>query len=277
MIKYHKLQITNYKLLNTRGYTLIELLAASAIFAGMMIIAVATFSVASSHEGTTSSRRLVNQSARSGVETMLREMSVSRNQYNSSNQIDPGFGAYMIIDRNNNGINQSPIKGDDTGVDQKLPIGSGLKPTKGNGLIIFYNDKNNVRQTKAYYLCPHPDDSNFYSLGVEDLGLSGSEANFAKHANFGNTDGWKDIRNKLDKQNACGITWKQITSSDVIIEQLTDVSIEGYYPEQDLLVQPRLTVSVKARNRLGARQTDTFYSIYKTTTTHRDYASLTSP
>ena len=79
--------IYQFKNLRFKGYTLIELLAASAIFAGMMIIAVATFSVASSHEGTTSSRRLVNQSARAGVETMMREMSVSRNLYDISGQI----------------------------------------------------------------------------------------------------------------------------------------------------------------------------------------------
>lgn len=274
MIKYHKLPITNYKLLNTRGYTLIELLAASAIFAGMMIIAVATFSVASSHEGTTSSRRLVNQSARTGVETMMREMSVSRNLYNISGGIDKGHGAYMLADIDSNNNVKGPVdvynnryNGDGNNVDQTNG------PIKGNALIIFYLDKNNDRQTKAYYLCPHKDDQNFYSLGVKDLGLSGSSANFAAGS------GWTTIKSELSNVNACGLNsnWKQITSSDVIIEKATDVSIEGYYPEQDLKVQPRLTISVKARNRLGARQSDTFYSIYKTTTTHRDYASIVSP
>ena len=264
---------------NLSGYTLIELLAASAIFAGMMIIAVAAFSVASSHEGTTSSRRLVSQSARTGVETMMREMSVSRNDYNAvTNQIDDGDGAYMIINRDKNGasnpttLSGNPINGDQTGVTQINPATGKIEPITGNALIIFYLDKNNTRQTKAYYLCPHKDDQNFYSLGVKDLGLSDAAANFAAGP------GWNTIKSKLnDVTAACDASWKQITSSDVIIEKSTDVSIEGYYPEQDLSVQPRLTISVKARNRLGARQADTFYSIYKTTTTHRDYASIVSP
>lgn len=273
MIKYQKLQITNYKLLNTRGYTLIELLAASAIFAGMMIIAVATFSVASSHEGTTSSRRLVNQSARIGVETMMREMSVSRNLYNISGQIDEGHGAYMLADIDSNNHVQNPIDAHGTPVngDSNIPDQTN-GPIKGNALIVFYLDKNNVRQTKAYYLCSHQDDPNFYSLGVQDLGFSTD--NVRDDASFAQGSRWNKIKRAMD----CNPNnWKQITSSDVIIEKPTDVSIEGYYPEQDLPVQPRLTISVKARNRLGARQADTFYSIYKTTTTHRDYASLTSP
>lgn len=266
-----QLSIKNLK--NIKGYTLIELLAASAIFSGMMIVSVATFSVASSQESAITSRRVVNRSARLAVETMIREMDVSRNTYDLvTKQINPGFGAYMIAYREQNVVYPPRFKGqadktgepvfDKAGVNQ-IPLGEiKLKPIHGNALIVF-NFQNNTRVTRGFFLCPHPNDNNFYSLGVKNLDLSAN-------ANFALGDGWNAIKNQM----TCA-GWKQITSSDVIIEKPTDVYIEGFFPEQGLTVQPRLTIAVKARNRQGTRAEDTFYSVYRTTTTHRDYGVAT--
>lgn len=232
-----------------KGYTFIEILAVTAIFSGMMIIAVATFSIANSQETTVSNRRLVHQSARIGVNSLIRELAVSKNQYSEeTGTIIDGGGAFVITTINSLGSSPPTNQADET---------------SGNSIVLRTTDKNGDPIYRAYFICPHADNASVYSLVMENLGI----------ANNFNTD-WSHINNTLSSAISSNClnndNIEQITTADVKIPS-GGLKISGYFPQSGLTTQPRVTVTLTAQNARGTRAEEQVLSTYRATAIHRDY------
>lgn len=236
-----------------KGYTLIELLAASAIFAGMMVVAVGIFSVSASQEGIMANRRAVNQSSRASVESIIREVANSKNEYDDSGDVIYGSAGFVIA----NWDGQTNT----TFVEKKQNINN-PNTVSGNAIVVAYSDGQN-RLLKAYYLCHHQTVANGFSLGVKELNIS----NYQDPPNPSSTKGWQTLQGKI----ACDNNWKKLTSNDVIIKSIDDLDIAGYYPEAGLKRQPMITVTLTSTNALGTQTAEKASSTYRATIVQRDY------
>ena len=163
--KKYRMKFISKKNYYLTGFTLVEVLAATAIFAGMMVVTAGIFSAAVSSNLSFTTKRLIHQSARTGVDAMIREVVVSKNAYQADGSIAMGDGAFVMINRGGKQSSQPSLSVPDSspGFDQYDGSSLQLKETVGNGLIVFPTNSTGLRTTKAYYLCPHPRETNPHS------------------------------------------------------------------------------------------------------------------
>lgn len=250
-----------------KGFSLIEILAATAIFAGTMVLTVGIFSLTAASESAFSTKRLVNQSAQLAVDAVAREAALSANQYDDNDRVSAGKGAFFIAQFA--GKNDSEISYIDNIYDSDARIvnqmiGEQLKEITGNVLLIRTLDETSQWVMKAFYLCPHksdpnPTNPNAFNFGFKKL----SAADFSDDV----------FKSTIQQEVNCDLDsgWQPLLNHEVKVASPSDLKISGIFPEQGLTAQPHLTISLTASNTFGDKPWEKTAITFRQTASHSDY------
>ncbi|HBW56986.1 MAG TPA: hypothetical protein DEF27_03975, partial [Oscillatoriales bacterium UBA8482] len=198
----------------SKGFTLIEILVATSIFVGVVVIAIGSFSASTGVQRRTENIREVGQTGRYALEKISRDIRIAK-----------GGGTYR------RGLNNDSVEGFFILADNNRLIDSDLnsQATQGHKLVIFLTDPDNTVSANIYRRS---------STGVLQVQTIRNATLIDADDDIDDDAAYTDI----------------IDGTKVNIANTNDFSINGYRPPQDNPArQPYLVINLAIQSRNLAR------------------------